>query len=288
MKDWYLDAACGSKNWNCLIYYFAQNPIAVFPYWIRKKNGFQWIDMPPLVKYMGPIIHPNYRNSDWTKRIWDDFARRIPKYFLFRQNFNPSILDWLPFFHQGFSQTTAYSFYLKKTNKSDLWNNLHRNIKRNIQKAEKAKIIVVHEDKPDILLNLQENSFQRQNIKVPYSEPIFYQIDRELKTRKKRYILFAQKDSGEKIAGAYLLHDGNVCYYHISGENSQYRSLGSGILLLWEAINFAFDKLNVEVFDFEGSMIKGVESIRRQFGANPYPYFKIQKVKYSWMKIILS
>lgn len=288
MQDWYLDAVCGENGWDYIFYSYDHRLIALFPFWMRKKWGIRWIDMPPLVKYMGPIIHPDFREPGWIKKIYDDFAQRLPSTIIFRQNFNPTVTDWLPFYHKNYNQSTAYSFMLKSESREKLREKLHRNVRRNIQKARDQGIRIVLGHETAMLLNLQRKSFERQNLKVPYSDQQFFSIDQALLSKGKRHIFYAQLPNGEITASAYLIHDGDVCYYHISGEDPKYRQFGGGILLLWEAINFSFEKLNCKIFDFEGSMIKGVETIRRQFGAHPYPYFKIKKIRYAWMKILFA
>jgi hypothetical protein len=45
---------------------------------------------------------------------------------------------------------------------------------------------------------------------------------------------------------------------------------------MWNAIQFASNKS--KEFDFEGSMIKGIEIVYRRFGAESKPYFNISKV----------
>ena len=61
----------------------------------------------------------------------------------------------------------------------------------------------------------------------------------------------------------------------ISTIDPDYRDSGASSLLIYEMMKFLSDK--VERFDFEGSMIEGVENSFRKFGANQKAYFKIFK-----------
>ena len=45
--------------------------------------------------------------------------------------------------------------------------------------------------------------------------------------------------------------------------------------IIWEGIKFA--STASKTFDFEGSMIEGIESFFRQFGATPTVYYQIRK-----------
>jgi hypothetical protein len=277
MREWYLNAVCGEDGWDYIVFYAQSRILAVMPYWIRKKWGLNLLDMPPMVKFLGPIILPEFRTYNWTFRIYSYFIDRLPKVVVFRQNFNPTVFNWMPFFQRGYSQTTAYSFILNHQQEAMLWKGLNRNVRRNIDKARHLGVHILPSDDPTDIYYLQHKSFERQNLKPPFSWKMFKQVDDALKERKQRYIWIAHLPSGEKVAGAYLLVDGKTCYYHLSGELPEFRNSGAGILLLWKSILFAFEELKSEVFDFEGSMIKGVEAIRRQFGAEIYPYYKIRK-----------
>jgi hypothetical protein len=61
------------------------------------------------------------------------------------------------------------------------------------------------------------------------------------------------------------------------GEDPALRSSGAGIRLIWEGILHTSEVLGLDRFDFVGSMIEGVERVRRDFGARQLPYFNITK-----------
>jgi len=63
------------------------------------------------------------------------------------------------------------------------------------------------------------------------------------------------------------------------GGNPSLRNSGAHSLILWEAIRYVADY--AETFDFEGSMLPGVERFFREFGAIQTPYFTISKGKLS-------
>jgi hypothetical protein len=48
-------------------------------------------------------------------------------------------------------------------------------------------------------------------------------------------------------------------------------------LLMWEAIKYTKEKLNLNEFDFEGSDDRGVEFFFRKFGGDIKPIFSISK-----------
>jgi len=82
----------------------------------------------------------------------------------------------------------------------------------------------------------------------------------------------------------YLISEG-VAYYLFGGTNSTGKKLSAGHLSLHNAILDA-KRRGCEVFDFEGSMMPGVERYFRQFGGEICPYFVVSKgmTTYKWLR----
>lgn len=287
-QPWYLDANCGSNLWKGLVYYHKGEPIAIMPYYERRKWGIPIIDMPHFTKYMGPWIIEGYRTLKWESKIFKYFIDHLPKVGMFRQNFHPIIKNWLPFYWEGFRQTTAYTYRLNRDKEGVLWAGLNRNVRRNIEGALNMGISIRESEDLKSFYELSTLSFDRQGLQIPYTYDYLVRHDRALSLREKRKIFLAIHPNGIPVAGGYLMIDRDTVYYHLSGEDAQFRSNGAGILLLWNAILWAFSQNEIQYFDFEGSMIKGVEAIRRQFGAYQIPYFKMNKFRFSWMELLTS
>ena len=62
-------------------------------------------------------------------------------------------------------------------------------------------------------------------------------------------------------------------YYLLGGGDPELPTSGAHSFLLWEAIRFAASV--TKRFDFEGSMVKGIERSFRSFGARQVPYSKV-------------
>ncbi len=285
-QDWFLDANCGPNHWIGLVYHHYGNPIAIMPYYMRKKWGIPLIDMPHFTKYMGPWIIEEYRSLKWEAKIFKYFIDQLPKVMLVRQNFHPILKNWLPFYWAGFRQTTAYTYRLDRQNEEKLWAGLNRNMRRNIEGAIKRGISIRESNDLKGFYDLNAFSFKRQGLQIPYTYECLVRHDEALSLREKRKIFIAVHPDGSPMAGGYLMIDGDTVYYHLSGEDALFRSEGAGILLLWNSILWAFSQDNIQFFDFEGSMIKGVEAVRRQFGAYQVPYFKMSKFRFSWMELV--
>ena len=110
-------------------------------------------------------------------------------------------------------------------------------------------------------------------------------MDTALKEKKAREIFFASDSDKQIHAVLYLIWDKETAYYHIAGDDSNLRKSGASILLIYHAIKYASEILKLNRFDFEGSMLPGIEPVRRNFGAKQTPYFTIQRFQPSFLSL---
>ena len=134
-------------------------------------------------------------------------------------------------------------------------------------------------------------SFDRQGIKFQIPLDFMKHYDEVMEAQQCRKMFFAIDESNRVHSVLYLLIDHDRAYYHMAGDNPDLRNSGAGILLVWEAIQFTRNELGLNIFDFEGSTIKAIERVRRQFGARQVPYFNLSKYNsrlYKILKLIKS
>ena len=93
-------------------------------------------------------------------------------------------------------------------------------------------------------------------------------IDAAAETRSARTILLARDADGRARAAGYFVHDDRFTIYLLAATDAEVR--GAASLVLWEAIKRAAERRTA--FDFEGSMLRHVESFVRSFGGVPTPY----------------
>lgn len=279
MQDWYLDAVCADGRWAPLIWEEAGRVVAVWPLFFKKKGPWEYVAMPLMGKMMGPYLLPECRKLSKEMRILEGLLGQLPTDLAaFQQDFNYTNTNWLPFYWQGFQQTTRYSYLLPlQKPETELWAGISNDYRRKIKKA--AEIVTVRSDLPlEELLRVCGLSFRRQELAFPLSLEYFQKIHHAFTLHQCARCFFAvDKISGVVHSAAYLVWDKGSAYYLLGGDDPALRASGSGILLQWSAIQYARDVLHLPLFDFEGSMIKSVEKGRRDFGAVQKPYFRIRK-----------
>lgn len=284
-KDWYLDSVCIAGEWDVALVHKEGKIIAAMPWFLKRNMGFSYITMPPFVKWMGPYIKEEYRVLKEEQPILETLIQQLPKVDGFKQNFHYSIQNWLPFYWANFKQSSRYTYILHVADLDLVYSGINRNMRRNIKKA-KAKLQLRNSDDIEQFYRINKMSFDRQNIPIPYSLEQLKKHDQALAKNNARQIFFAEDEKGQIHSAAYLIWDGTTSYYHLSGDHPELRQSGGGILLIWEAIQFTKNELGLNRFDFEGSMLKSVEQIRRQFGAKQQPYFYIWKYYSKWYQFV--
>lgn len=281
-KGWYLDALVGEKNWDVIIVERNNAIVASLPYWVRKKASMKMIATPPLVKFMGPWIKYPKGQKQCTrlsheKELMSELIHQLPKVDAFSQQFHYDYSNWLPFYWEGFRQTTKFSYCIKNTSDLKLvFSDFAENIRRAIRKAEKQVIV---EESVDInrFFMLNEQTFNRQEKEMPYSFDTVNSLHKAVQAHHNGKLFIAKGKNNEDHAGVYLIWDEKSVYYILGGSNETLRNSGAVSLLIWYGIQLA-NSLGL-AFDFEGSMIPEIERFFRAFGGDLMPYHEVSKVQ---------
>lgn len=272
----------GPEGWDVALVEKGGQILASMPYVVKKNRyGFTLLTMPPLTQTLGPWLRES--NAKYAKRLgrqkdlMSNLIEQLPRFDHFAQNWHYSVTNWQPFYWEGFKQSTRYTYVLQHLDdEKQLWDNFQENIRGDIRKATTRFRLGVRDDvSVKEFIGLNRLVFERQGMRLPYSEELVERIDEACADRGVRKIFIAEDEKGRHHAGAYLIWDQNSAYYLMGGGDPALRNSGSTSLCMWEAIKFAASV--TERFDFEGSMIEPVERFFRAFGAEQTAYFSISK-----------
>jgi len=258
-KDWWMDAVCGNDNWDVLIVEKNNEIIAALTYCLEKKFIFNYIVQPVLTPINGIWIKypPNIRESKklvFEKEVMSDIADKIDSLNIdmFSQNFN-YVTNWLPFYWKKYEQTTRYTYVIENTKSiENIFSDFSRLVRNNIKKSESA-VRVYESDDIKKFYNINMMTFDRKNMKIPYTFDIVKRIDDACVSKKSRKIFIIEDKNSNIHCASYLVWDYANVYILMLGNNPEFRNSGSTTLLFWEGIKFA--NKNGKNFDFEVSMI---------------------------------
>lgn len=272
-KSWYLDAL--QVNYRILV---VEKDNQIYGGIVLTKNEIFTFSNPLFVKYLGiffPYLKGKLQNITSEKyKICELIISEIKHIKTFDYTFNPNFTNWLPFFWNGYKQTTYYSYRLNIQDDSmSFKRNFDKSLNYDIRKAESLDYQFSEIIDSDIFYKILSKSFEVQNSKPPFSKKKIHLMQENLKDNM---ITFGVKNNNEEfLAVCGLIYDQHSCYLILNGmdyQNSKYANQ----YLLSKAIEQMMYK-GITIFDFEGSIIKRIESFYRQFGGVPIPYFKIHK-----------
>ncbi|ELJ8450381.1 GNAT family N-acetyltransferase [Vibrio cholerae] len=285
-QAWWLDAVAGD-NWDVCIVEKGDKIQASMPYVVKKKYGLTLLTQPSLTQNLGPWIRPAHAKYSkllsQQKDLMEALIDQLPKYHYFSQNWHYSNTNWLPFYWKGFEQSTRYTYVISSLDDiNSIWEEAQDNIRREIRKAENRFGLVVNSDLPiSVFFELNQLTFIRQGLSMPYSEHFVENIVNQAKKRKQCRWFIAQDNEDRNHAGVLLVWDSESAYYLMGGGDPDLRNSGATSLCMWEAIKFA--STVTKRFDFEGSMIEPVERFFRAFGAKQTPYFALTHRPSRWL-----
>jgi len=275
---WWLNIATNG-NWDEVVVGGA-DVLARLPFYEKRRYGFRAITQPHLTPHLGPWF--GHLDIGQTKRFSEMYAlatelvARLPQNNLFRQNFCPEIINWLPFQWAGFSQQTRYTYRLEDLSDLDgIWAKFREPARRAIRKAKREVEVVVSQD-VDLLCAVQERTFAQQTQPMPYRRDALFRIaEGALQSGHARFT-FARDDRGNIHAINLIVFDDRAAYYLVGGSDSRFRTSGAASLLMWDAIQFAAG--HSAIFDFEGSVFQGIERFFRGFNPTLTPFHRIYRL----------
>lgn len=278
-RDWYLDATCGDAWEVCLIEADGQI-VASMPYLVKKnKLGLKVISRPQFTQTLGPWTR--YDNTSEFKKIsqemvhFDELINQLPKFAYFEQNWHFSKTNWLPFFWRGFSQTTRYTYQIKDISFPEkCYEQFNYAKKKQIKKAEKNLKIRVDLSGSEFYDNLKL-TYGKRNLDLFFNRASFLRLYDAVILHDQGTIITVTDENDTIHASLFLIYDEMSTYNLISSIDPDHKSSGASTYVVWEAIKYMSNK--TKIFDFEGSMEKGIENSFRQFGTTQVPYFSISK-----------
>lgn len=279
-KTWWLDAVAGD-DWDVIFAKTSDEVLAFNPYfYVQHENGRE-IRKAVLTQNNGVLF--NYPNDiKYVKKL--AFERKALQMIIdiieesdlqsYRQYFHYSFTNWLPFYWNGFTQTTRYTYVIEPASMEIIIQNMDAKLRNQIKKAEKY---VTVDEGMDIeqFYEFNKKTYDRQGMTIPYSFDTVHKIEEACRKRDSSKILYATDEKGNMHSAIYLIEDEQSVYYLLSGSDPEYRDSQALSLLLLKGIEYAVQQ--GKKFDFEGSMKRNIERNFSQFGGIQRPYMDIQK-----------
>ncbi len=279
-QPWWLDIVAPGQ-WKEIVVKDGDEVIARMPYAVDKKA----VTMPGLTQTLGIWMSPETK-ADYgaqKKAIFEIFGQ-LSSYKSVCHTLSPCNTYVLPFRWLGYRMEPCFTYRLNDLSDCEaLYQAFNKTAKKNIKSA-RNKVSVSDQTDADTLWRMLDKTFEAQKRKNPMDKDLIYRIVRACDESGHGKYFEAKDADGNVHSCAYFVYDEEVCYYLFGASDSQFRNSGAQSLILWEGIQFAAQ--HSKVFDFEGSMVEGIENFFRQFGGVCTPYYSITRS--SWIGELLQ
>ncbi|MCY7411244.1 MAG: GNAT family N-acetyltransferase [Chitinophagales bacterium] len=278
-QPFWLNAVAG-ENWDVVIVKKEDEVIATLPYGFKKSNTGIQLFTPLLPQFLGPYFlieaaTPREKLNRETE-ILRSLAEQLPKFSSAEMRWHFNYQNWLPFYWKKFKQTTRYTYVINNLIDSQkVYDEFNEKIRREIKKGEQQfKVRSENLNLENFFLLLKKN-LEKKNYHLPFNESFIRNLYEACIVNDAGKIFVAEDANGKIAAAIFVAWDSTTAYYIIGGKDPEMGNSGAMSFLFWNAFQQLRSK--VSSFDFEGSMIEGVESYFRSFGAVQHSFFQLSK-----------
>lgn len=278
----WLDVVCPNKDWDVYLVGKDKNIKAALVYSIFENEKGRYIGRIPMTQNNGlwikyPLNQGIISKQSYEEKIIDEVCDYIEGLglYMYDQQYHYSFSNYMPFFWRYYSGVTKYTYVIEDTSDMEKVRSDYSSKLRNaIRKAENGISVCETEDL-HMFYEVNKKTFVRQGMMMPFTYEFFEKLYKGCKEHNACKLLLA-KDTNEQIHSvAMLVWDKMSVYYFLNGTDPELKSSQANVLLIDKGIEIAHEKgLR---FDFEGSVIRGVNHAYREFGGIPKPYFRITK-----------
>ena len=285
-RSWWLKAISGDVR--LLGYFGGEHLIAGIPLYFEKRLGVNICTIPPLTQTWGIVIEPlvgkEVSKASRELEVLRALASSLSEQSIFFQAFHPSFRNWLPLQWRGFRQTTRFTYVLDDLSCTDtIWQGMRHQMRTEIRKAERLGVTVTTCDIATVF-RAGQKLYNLHGVKQPFTLEYLRRIYEAARQNNAAECFAAQDRAGKIHAANLLVWDSKKSYYLAGARDPESFTSGAQALLIWHMIQFAARR--TRVFDFEGSVLVGVERFFRGFGAKRIPYSLIMKFPL-WLRLYL-
>ncbi len=237
---------------------------------MESKFSLTVIRQPPLTSHTHILLNP-YSNMtkgvkvhSFRRQVLTELIRQIPSSIYIKLVVTSEAENYLPFFWAGYNLSPHYSYLYYFTEvKEDIDRSFKKVVRKNIRNGlNRYKIVEVCDQVR--FWKFYRDSYYRKGLNL-IPEEYFYRIFDYLKINNRLLTLVALNEEGDWVAAMMVGMDSKMAYSLIACEKPDvFRSPMS--LLIMQALKSLQGK--VQVFNFDGSMVKDIESFISSFTAD--------------------
>lgn len=253
---------------------------------LGRRLGVRAIVRPPMTARNGPVFllpadSGPYQRNTRAKKMMLLAIQGLPRLGMYDFVLSPGQSDVMPFLWNGFDVDLGYTYVLPCLERDTWQSNAAKTHQRHIRKAVKEAAengLQIEADAPlDAVLPLLDSTadakqfaFDRCRAKVPTWWDAVRRHD-----AGRAYLL--RDEQGQPAAATLMVWDSRSAYYLAGGLRSDLRKRSIVNILLFLRMIEDAHRQGLD-FDFEGSILPGVERFFRSFGGELRPACRLVKL----------
>lgn len=280
---WWLDAMVGQANWSPYVI-TSSTTEAIIPLFEPVPN---WIIAPPYcqsggIAYCSSLCGDNRNNRKALVRrrqLLESFLESYSDKRFFKLPFSTDFSDWLPFYWRGYSSSVRYTYQLSLCGEKELLSRESSHIRQKVAIAIKRGWSYSEEVAPQDFFELLKVLYEKRKIATNLIPSLERGVSQALLLQK-GFVAGVTSAEGQLLATAFIVYSGGVGYLIATATHTCVVDSAPTAYLLHRVLLSLYAQ-GFTTFDFEGSMLKGVEFLFRSFSPQQVPLIEISKGKMS-------
>jgi hypothetical protein len=185
------------------------------------------------------------------------------------------ITDFQPFVWRGFKVLVRYTYQIRLGNRPDdeLLGEMNSTRRNEIRNGHKKDLAVALCEDPTIVEQLVAKTYKRQSVSANMSQVRALLVGF---ARPDNSFAYVTRKAGVPVAACFCIHDAKRAYYVLGGVDDVQGVGAAAPMAMFACIRQARDR-GLERYDFEGSMVPGIEHYFRSFGGDLTPLYRVVK-----------
>lgn len=250
----------------------------------RRRGWWTCAGRPAMTAYNGPLILEPQARSKRIELI-EQLNSAAGRYAMEDYILEPGDVDPLPWIWNGFEHQLRLTYLIPAERVGDWRDGLSKHHRRDLRKAqrevgERSTIEVLDDPSPAAATLAQ--SAQQKGFAAPTAAD--WGRWRAACAGSCGIRCYVQRVDGAPSAAALVVDDGRVAYYLAGGVDRAAGGSAPHAMLLYERV-IADALERGSDFNFEGSVLKGVEHFFRGWGGEPVPVLRVIRARSAAMRL---
>jgi len=288
-----------TTEWGALLSKLSGRPFRIFTvfendaliggvlFWPKQIIGLKVLTLMPATTYQGVLVLPpkSKRVSGLIARQQDVvglLAERLKsEYDFIEMNLTPGISDVRPYLWAGFRAEPVYTYSFPIRPMDEMEFQFNRTLRQNLRTAKKEGLYTESSTQIQPLLEYVEHSYRTHGKRPPLNEAQLEAFFTSVTESGSGSIYYLKKE--EKILAGFLaLHDSKTIYALFMGIDPAERSQNYNKYIY--ASIMEREEFLGKRFDFLGANEAELETLKRSFGGELQPFFRVSFYKNKWIK----